>query len=72
MKFYVPGVDLPDEIYKRMKNADDPKKTGYEIALEIIKELKNLKGLHGIHITALFWEDIIPFLVKDSDLLPRS
>ena len=72
MKFYVPGVDLPDAIYERMKNADDPKKVGYETALEIINELKNLKGVHGIHITALFWEDIIPSLVKDSGLRPRS
>ena len=72
MKFYVPGVDVPDEIYNRMKNANGPKREGYEIALETIKELKNVKGIHGIHITALFWEDIIPSLVKDAGLHPRS
>ena len=72
MKFYVPGVDVPDAIYNRMKNAVDPKKEGYKIALETIRELKKVKGLHGIHITALFWEDIIPSLVNESHLLPRS
>jgi 5,10-methylenetetrahydrofolate reductase len=68
MKFHVPGVDLTEEIYGRMKHATDPKQEGYEIALELINELKHIKGIHGIHITALFWEDIIPSLVKESKL----
>jgi len=68
MKFYVPGVDVPDTIYNRMKNASDPKKEGYEIALEIVRELKNINGIHGVHITALFWEDIILSLVEEADI----
>jgi len=68
MKFYVPGVDIPDGFYKKMKETSDPKKTGYEIALNLIDEVKKIKGVHGIHITALFWEDIIPSLVKESNL----
>lgn len=71
MKYHVPGVDLPGEIFKRMKHATDPKKEGHDIALDIIKEVKKIKGVHGVHITALFWEDIIPSLVKESGLLPR-
>ncbi len=71
MKFHVPGVEIPEDIYERMKTATDPKKEGYEIALELINEIKHIKGIHGIHITALFWEEIIPSLVKDSALLPR-
>lgn len=69
MKFHIPGVDLPDEIYNRMKQASDPKKTGFEIALELINEVKKINGVHGVHITALFWEEIIPRLVKESGLL---
>jgi methylenetetrahydrofolate reductase (NADPH) len=68
MKFYVPGVDIPDKIYYRIKNARDPKKEGFTIAVEIIRELKKIKGIHGIHITALFWEDIIPLLIKEADI----
>ena len=71
MKFHVPGVDVPDTIYNRMKKTTDHKKEGYEIALDLIKELKNIKGVHGIHITALFWEDIIPSLIVKTDLYPR-
>ena len=72
MKFHVPGVDIPDSIYNRMKNATDPKDEGYKISIELINEIKKIKGVHGIHITALFWEDIVPSLVKGTGLYPRS
>jgi methylenetetrahydrofolate reductase (NADPH) len=68
MKFHVPGTDVPDLVYERIKNASDPAKEGYQIALQTIQELKELKGIHGIHITALFWEEIIPSLVNESGL----
>jgi methylenetetrahydrofolate reductase (NADPH) len=55
-----------------MKNAADPKKEGYKIALQTIGELKNVNGVHGVHITALFWEDIIPCLVEEAGLYPRQ
>ncbi len=71
MKFHVPGVEIPEEVYERMKTTTDPKKEGYEIALALINEIKHINGIHGIHITALFWEEIVPSLVKDSSLLPR-
>jgi methylenetetrahydrofolate reductase (NADPH) len=71
MKFVVPGVDIPDEIYNRMKQSTDQKAEGYAIALDTIRELRHMQGLHGIHITALFWEDIIPRLVQEAGLFPR-
>jgi len=71
MKFHVPGVDIPDNIYERMKKANDPESEGYNISLELINNVKKIKGVHGLHITALFWEDIIPNLVKESGLFPR-
>lgn len=72
MKFHVPGVDLPDNLYKRMKQAQDPLTEGYQIALELIQEVKQLKGIHGIHFTALFWEEIIPHLVKEAKVMNQT
>lgn len=72
MKFHVPGVDIPDSIYNRMKNATNPKDEGYKISIKLINEIKKIKGVHGIHITALFWEDIVPSLVKETGFYPRS
>ena len=71
MKFHVPGADIPDQIYLKMKNATDSINVGYETSLELINEVKKINGIHGLHITALFWEDIIPQLIKESNLYPR-
>lgn len=71
MKNDVPGTFVPKEIVARMKNASDPQREGYKIALEIIEGVKAAKGVQGIHITAVFWEDIIPSLVKEAGLIPR-
>jgi len=71
MKFHVPGVDVPDNIFNRIKNSKDPMREGYAISLELIDEIKKIKGIHGLHITALFWESIIPSLVKESGIYPR-
>jgi len=71
MKFHIPGVDVPDNIYNKIKNSSDPKNEGFRIALELINEVKKIKGVHGVHITALFWEEIIPSLVEKSGLKPR-
>lgn len=72
MKYHVPGVDIPNSLYDRMKKAKDTKKEGYSIAYDLIDQVKKIKGIHGIHITALFWEEIIPDLVKEAKLYPRN
>jgi 5,10-methylenetetrahydrofolate reductase len=70
MKFHVPGTDVPDAVYHRMKKAHDPAKEGYALALETIRELRTVAGVHGVHVTALFWEEIIPSLVRETGLFP--
>lgn len=71
MRFFVPGVQIPESIAKRIEKSDDAKKEGFEIALELINKIKKIKGVSGIHITALFWEDIIPIIIKQSGFYPR-
>jgi len=71
MKDYVSGVSVPDEIVTRMEEAKDAKQEGARIILEIIEQLKEIPGVHGIHIMAVGWEDIVPEIVERAGLLPR-
>jgi methylenetetrahydrofolate reductase (NADPH) len=64
----VPGVVLPPELIKRMDNAKDEKEEGVAIALEMIEKLRNTKGIHGLHIMAVHWEEIMPRLIDESGL----
>ncbi|MFQ5827330.1 MAG: methylenetetrahydrofolate reductase, partial [Dehalococcoidia bacterium] len=65
MKSSVPGVYVPDELIGRMKAALDrggddkerkaeyQKEEGIKIMLDLIQQLKEVPGVHGIHIMAV-------------------
>jgi len=71
MRDYVSGVGVPDEIITRMEDAKDAKEEGVKICLDIIEQLKEIPGVHGIHIMAVGWESIVPEIVEQAGLLPR-
>ncbi len=68
MKADVPGVKINDEYIQRMEAAADPKTEGVKIAVEIIETIKKIKGVRGIHIMPVFWESIVPTVVKEAGL----
>ena len=71
MRDYVSGVSIPDEIVTRMEEAKSAKEEGVSIILEIMEQLKEVPGIHGIHVMAVGWEDIVPEIVERAGLLPR-
>lgn len=73
MKNRVPGMDVPDEVVKRM--ADTPKEKqaqeGIDICVESIQRLKEVEGVRGFHIMAIEWEEKVPEIVERAGLFPR-
>ncbi|QTA80869.1 Methylenetetrahydrofolate reductase [Desulfonema limicola] len=73
MKNRVPGMDVPEDVVKRL--ADTPKDKqadeGIKICIEAIQRLKEVKGLSGFHIMAIEWEEKVPEIVKATGLYPR-
>ena len=55
-----------------MKGAQDPKKEGVRICEETIERLRAVPGVHGVHIMAIGWETIVPTIVQECGLVPRS
>lgn len=71
MRDYVAGIYVPNEILTRMEQAKSAKEEGMKIALELIEQLKEIPGVHGIHIMAVGWEEIVPQIAEKAGLLPR-
>ncbi len=71
MKYNVPGLDVPDEVLKRMKEAKDKREEGIQIAVDIIQQVREIPGVAGVHIMAIEWEEAIPEIVKRAGLHPR-
>lgn len=71
MKTKVSGMSVPDAIIERMRSASDPKKEGVRICVETIDRLREMEGVHGVHVMAIAWEEIVPAVVEQAGLLPR-
>jgi methylenetetrahydrofolate reductase (NADPH) len=71
MRNNVPGLSVPKELVDRMADAKDPKEEGVKICIEAIEQLTEIEGVHGVHIMAVAWEDIVPRLVEEAGLMPR-
>ncbi|MBI4188196.1 MAG: methylenetetrahydrofolate reductase, partial [Chloroflexi bacterium] len=71
MKSSVPGVSVPDSIITRMAGTKNAKEEGVNIILEIIGQIRQIPGVHGVHIMAVGWEEIVPDIVGRAGLLPR-
>jgi methylenetetrahydrofolate reductase (NADPH) len=73
MKNKVPGMDVPDDVVKRMAGVPKEKQAeeGINICVESIQRLKEVKGVAGFHIMAIEWENKVPEIVERAGLLPR-
>jgi methylenetetrahydrofolate reductase (NADPH) len=69
----VAGMDIPARVIDRMKAspAKEQRQEGIRIAVETIQELLQIKGVRGVHIMAIEWEEAVPELVEKAGLLPR-
>ena len=73
MKAKVPGMDVPDEIIIRLQGVarDKQAEEGIKITLEQIAELKEMKGVAGVHLMAIEWEHRVPEIAERAGMLPR-
>ena len=72
MKFKVAGMEVPDAVMQRMRGARKPRTEGIRICLEIIEQVREIEGVHGVHVMAIDWEKAVPRIVKAAGLeLPR-
>jgi methylenetetrahydrofolate reductase (NADPH) len=73
MQLKVPGMDVPNEIIKRLQGVDKKKVAdeGIKIACEQIAEFKEMKGVAGVHLMAIEWEHKVPEIAERAGVLPR-
>ena len=69
----VAGMDVPEPLIKRMGGVEKARaaEEGVTICLETIAELREMEGVHGIHLMAIEWEEIVGEIVESAGLMPR-
>jgi len=73
MQKSVPGMDVPEDQIERLKGVPKEKVAdeGIKIAIETVQRLRQVKGVAGVHIMAIEWEEKVPEIVEGAKLLPR-
>jgi methylenetetrahydrofolate reductase (NADPH) len=73
MQKEVPGMEVPDEIVDRLRSVPKDKEAseGIQIACEQVSLLKEMRGVAGVHLMAIEWEQTIPEIAERAGLLPR-
>lgn len=65
----MPGIHIPDSVIKRLEGAQDQKKEGKQLCIDIINEVKEIKGVSGVHVMAYRQEEYVAEIVHESGVL---
>ena len=60
------GVDVPDQIIKRLEGAENQKEESKKICLELIESFREIKGVNGVHLMGHKTEEVISEIIKES------
>jgi methylenetetrahydrofolate reductase (NADPH) len=81
MNAQIPEITIPADIIKRMAEVgagldeelriEEMKREGIRIALETLEEIRQIKGVNGVHLMGVGWTESIVELARGAKLFPR-
>ena len=60
------GVDVPDQIIKRLEGSEDQKEESKKICIELIETFRNIQGVKGVHLMGHKKEEVISEIIRES------
>jgi methylenetetrahydrofolate reductase (NADH) len=71
MREHLPGVMVPDEVIRRLEGAEDPVEEGVRITVDVVKRVREIDGMAGVHVMGLGREESVRRVIEEAGLLPR-
>ncbi|HLI11568.1 MAG TPA: methylenetetrahydrofolate reductase [Alphaproteobacteria bacterium] len=69
LRLHVPGIHIPDAIVKRLAGAEKPRAEGRKLCVELIQEIRGIKGVSGVHVMAYRQEEAVAEVIQSSGVL---
>jgi methylenetetrahydrofolate reductase (NADPH) len=69
MRTHVPGIHIPDAIVQRMAGAQNQAQEGRKLCIELIQEIRDIKGVSGVHVMAYRQEESVAEVIQGSGVL---
>jgi methylenetetrahydrofolate reductase (NADPH) len=73
MRQRVPGVHIPDAVVERLRKTprQSQRAEGKRICVEIIQQVREIEGVHGVHLMAFRQEELVAEIVEEAGLMVR-
>ena len=65
----IPGVEVDEATFARMEglSGEEARRAGIEVAVDVVRRVRGLKGVTGVHIMAPGWEaEAVPRVVEEA------
>jgi methylenetetrahydrofolate reductase (NADPH) len=69
IRTHVPGVHIPDAVISRLAGAADGALEGRQQCIDMIQEIRTIKGVHGVHLMAYRQEEAVADIIARSGVL---
>jgi methylenetetrahydrofolate reductase (NADPH) len=69
MRTHVPGVHIPDAVIERLKGAQDQAREGIDLCVDLVQQMRGIKGIHGVHVMAYRQEEAVAEVIDRSGVL---
>ena len=69
MRSNVPGIHIPDAVIARLERAEKPGEEGKRICIELMRQIRDIPGVAGVHVMAYRREHLVSEIVEASGVL---
>ena len=69
IRTHVPGVHIPEAVVQRLAGAADAALEGRRLCIELVQEIRTMKGVHGVHLMAYRQEESVAEIIERSGVL---
>jgi methylenetetrahydrofolate reductase (NADPH) len=69
LREHVPGIHIPDRLIERVERSANPAEEGKRICIELIQQIRAVKGVAGVHVMAYRREHLVEEIIEGSGIL---
>ncbi len=69
MRGNVPGIHIPDDVIARLEGAENQKREGKQLCIDLIQEIRDIPGVAGVHVMAYRQEELVSEIITASGIM---
>ena len=69
MRGNVPGIHIPVDVIHRLEGAENQKREGKQLCIDLIQEIREIPGVSGVHVMAYRQEELVSEIITASGIM---